>query len=298
MGYTRAECVAFLQWSLPQLRMRWQGFRKVRSQVCKRLRRRLAELDLDSLDAYRRFLADNPEEWQRLDAMCRITISRFYRDRDVMAAIGDSVLPELAAGAIADGRNELRCWSCGCASGEEPYTLMMLWHLQVGRATPGLALNLVATDADQVMLTRAQQGLFSDGSLRELPDELRQTGLQPAGVGLYRVCCAPHPPPLLATLHHPPLPHRVADRFRHGLTWLCQDVRHQLAGSRFDLILCRNLVFTYFDPALQVEIAGRLQSALRSGGALVLGKHEQLPAEVTGLAQWQAPHLRIYRKVS
>jgi chemotaxis protein methyltransferase CheR len=254
--------------------MRWQGFRKVRSQVCKRLRRRLAELDLGNLDAYRRFLADNEAEWQRLDGMCRITISRFYRDRDVVAAIGDSVLPELAAGAVTDGRDELHCWSCGCASGEEPYTLMMLWHQRVAGAMPGLVLNLIATDSDPDMLSRAQQGLFGDGSLRELPDELRQTGLQPAGDDLYR----------------------IADRIRHGLTWLCQDVRRQLAGESFDLILCRNLVFTYFEPALQVEIAGRLLSALRSGGVLVIGKHERLPPEVTGLASWQSPHLRIYRK--
>lgn len=77
------ELVAFLQWALPRLRLRWEGFRKVRRQVGKRLGRRLAELKLNTLDQYRDQLQNDPAEWSRLDELCHITISCFYRDKGV-----------------------------------------------------------------------------------------------------------------------------------------------------------------------------------------------------------------------
>ena len=82
-----AEAVLFLQWALPRLRMRWPGFRRVRGQVAKRLRRRLAELRLPDLAAYRHRLEADEGEWDELDARCRVTISRFLRDRAVWASL-------------------------------------------------------------------------------------------------------------------------------------------------------------------------------------------------------------------
>jgi chemotaxis protein methyltransferase CheR len=63
------DCTAFLQWALPRLRMCWSGFRRVRSQVCKLLWRRLAELGLAELTAYRALLETHPQEWTRLDGL-------------------------------------------------------------------------------------------------------------------------------------------------------------------------------------------------------------------------------------
>ena len=94
-----AECVDFLQWALPRLGMRWPGFRKVRRQVCKRIDRRLRELGLPDLAAYRIRLGQDSTEWKFLDGACRITISRFYRDRGVFDALGANVLPALARAA-------------------------------------------------------------------------------------------------------------------------------------------------------------------------------------------------------
>ena len=71
----------------------------MRRQVCKRIARRIKELGLADLAAYRERLECAPEEWPELDALCRITISRFYRDRAVFDHLGDAVLPALAAAA-------------------------------------------------------------------------------------------------------------------------------------------------------------------------------------------------------
>jgi chemotaxis protein methyltransferase CheR len=87
--------------------------------------RRLAELGLTDLCAYRAFLTSSPTEWARL-AMCRIPISRFYRDRGAFDIIIRQLLPQLAAMASARGMAGIKCWSAGCASGEEPYYNVVL----------------------------------------------------------------------------------------------------------------------------------------------------------------------------
>ncbi|MCP3882734.1 MAG: chemotaxis protein CheR, partial [Sulfitobacter sp.] len=61
-----ADCIHFLQWALPQLGLRWAGFRRVRGQVCKRLRRRLAVLGLKELSDYRELLQADAAEWRQL----------------------------------------------------------------------------------------------------------------------------------------------------------------------------------------------------------------------------------------
>ncbi len=104
---TDSECTRFLQEALPRLHLRWAGFRKVRKLVCKRVARRLRELGLPDLAAYRAFLESHPGEWDVLDGFCRIPISRFYRDREVFASLEQDVLPALAQAAVAAGRVEL-----------------------------------------------------------------------------------------------------------------------------------------------------------------------------------------------
>ncbi len=95
------ECIRFLQWALPQLHMRWPGFRKVRAQVCKRIGRRMTGLGLSEFSSYRSYLEETPEEWSTLDTLCRITISRFYRDRDVFEHLHGSYIGSL--NSLANG---------------------------------------------------------------------------------------------------------------------------------------------------------------------------------------------------
>ena len=110
---TDADCVVLLQWALPKLGLRWAGFRNVRGQVCKRIRRRIDELALADAASYRDRLEAEPAEWEVLRGFCGVTISRFYRDRGVWDALGDEVLPAAAAAAMASGEHELWCWSVG-----------------------------------------------------------------------------------------------------------------------------------------------------------------------------------------
>ena len=83
--------------------------------------------------------------------------------------------------------------------------------------------------------------------------------------------------------------------YREQVDFVEQDIRLTMPAGEFDLILCRNLVFTYFDIDLQSKILRSLLPKLRSGAALVIGKHEALPLEMDELTQWYR-ELRIFRR--
>ncbi len=266
-----SECVAFLQWALPRLRMRWPGFRKVRRQVCRRLGRRLKQLNLPDLDAYRRVLERDGAEWSVVDSACVITISRFYRDRQIWDTLKESVLPLLAAQSIERSERALRCLSVGCASGEEPYTLSMLWRLELAPRFPKLRLRIDALDMDSHMLERARRGTYSYGSLKGLPEEWREAAFKKIGAKFV-----------------------LNDTFREDVYLQSSDVRDGLPNYRYDLILCRNLAFTYYDLPLQKETLALLIKHTAPGGVLVLGAHESLPEDDTPFVSW-AGAKAIYR---
>jgi chemotaxis protein methyltransferase CheR len=236
------DCVAFLQWALPRLGRRWAGYRKVRRQVCRRVNRRAAELGLDSLEAYRDHLERHPDEWDVLDGLANVTISRFQRDRGVFEFLQAEVL-----------RPGLRVWSAGCASGEEPYTLALLCE----------GLEILATDVDARLLSRAEAGRYPPSALRELPAALREEAFTDG----------------------------VLDaRVRRRVTFMRHDVRDDAPGGPFDLVLCRNLAFTYFDHDVQRATLSRIASVLKPGGALVIGAHEDLPAGQSEFAPREPRH--------
>ena len=254
------DCTAFLQWALPQADLNWPGFRKVRRQVCKRLRRRMGDLQLADFAAYRARLETDPAEWRAFDECCHITISRFFRDRGVFEVLRRRVLPDIAARVRRDGRGA-QIWSAGCASGEEPYTLRILWDLELAGAFPDVSLTILATDVDKAMLARARIGCFAASSLSELPPHLAEAAFDQVGP---RFCVKP--------------------RHREGIEFRYQDLRVEVPASLYDLILCRYVAFTYFTPPLQKTVLHRIADRLAPGGCLVIGAHEKLPDDGMALS--------------
>jgi chemotaxis protein methyltransferase CheR len=250
---------AFLQWALPRLGLRWRGFRRVRRQVHRRILRRCGELGV-GLDGYRGYLEAHADEWRVLDGLCRVTISRFYRDHAIWDRLVAEVLPAIAA------RGPARAWSAGCGAGEEPYTLAIAW-----RAIGGGALDIVATDIDDGQLARAAAATYPTGALRELPAAWRAAAFDESdGDARLRA------------------PFRDAVRFAH------HDVRTAPPAGPFDLILCRNQAFTYLDEAGQRAVAASFRSVAGDDAVLVVGAHEALPADVAG---WQSVSRSLYRNV-
>ena len=267
-----SERINFLQWALPKLGMRWPGFRKVRRQVARRIDRRVRELGLAGLNDYRSYLQDHQGEWGRLDAMCRITISRFYRDRGVFDKL-EGLLAGIAKESLERGEELLHCWSAGCASGEEAYTLLLIWELRLKSRFPGLKMRITATDSDPNMLRRGEAGCYGPGSMKDLPGELVEAGFDHSGGQL----C-------------------IKDRFKRKVTFLNQDIREAMPDGPFRIILCRNLIFTYYDEPLQLKLLKGIRERLIPGGILVTGIHEALPVGAEELFVPETSHIGIYRR--
>ena len=251
------DCVYFLQWALPKLGMKWSGFRKVRKQVCKRIKRRMQELDLGDWSEYRDYLEINKREWKLLDGYCRITISRFYRDHFLFEYLADEILPKL----IRNFQDEdgINCISLGSASGEEPYTIAILWKHLVSNLSPNIGLSITGVDMDPVLLERARIAKYPMGSLWELPDELRKKAF------LYKVGYC-----------------QLKAHYKEKVEFIQADIRNFVFRNVYHLVCCRNIAATYFSDDLKVSIFEKIRNAMPLGAALVLGSHEQLPDHVTG----------------
>ncbi len=265
------ECVNFLQGVLPQLHMRWAGFRKIRTRVCKRIQRRITSLQLTCVADYKAYLATHSDEWYKLDELCQVTISRFYRDKMAFAYLAKTVLPVLCQQALRQGRRELRVWSVGCASGEEPYSLTLLWAHGLKQQYPRLRLEILATDTKNELLERARRACYPFSSVKNLPTDWRKQAF--------------------AKVKDEYCLHPI---YKQGITFQYHDIRQPAPVTGFDLILCRNLVFTYYDTALQKRVAEQLITALKPAAALVLGVHETLPMECPSIEIW-SKRFSIYR---
>ena len=267
------ECISFLQCVMPTLRLQWHGFRKVRKQVCKRVERRIKALGLSGFDAYGEHLEHEPGEWAILDGMCRITISRFYRDRGIFGHLREAVLPELAKNACAKEEESLRIWSAGCASGEEPYTLSIICKRELAARFQELQAVIVATDSHPAMLSRAEKGCYRYSSLKELPKPWLESAFY---LDNGRYC--------------------LKKEYQSLVIFLRQDIRDEMPEGQFDIILCRNLVFSYFDDALQRRLLEKIEEKLKPGGYLLIGTHESLPKGAPGfepLSHWPG----LYRSI-
>jgi chemotaxis protein methyltransferase CheR len=232
----------------------------------------MRELDLIEMRAYRSYLEAHPEEWCQLDRLCRISISRFYRDRAVFDRLAEGVLPWLIEAVLRRGERRLSCWSAGCASGEEPYTLRLIWAFCLRRRFSDIDLAVIASDPEANLLRRAERACYPSSSLKELPAEWVREGFSRRGA---LFCLQPE--------------------LRDSVRFRLQDIRVSSPTERFELVLCRNLAFTYFDESVQRQVLARLRDRLMPGGVLVIGSHESLPAEPLGFVARES-RLGIYER--
>ena len=240
--------------------------------IRRRIAVRMRACGVHTYDAYRTLLAGSPLESERLRDALTINVTRFYRNEETWSLIRRAVLPVL----LDRRRAELRAWSAGCASGEEPYTLAVLAadHLdRAGRGDDLARVTIDATDIDRICLERARAGSYRPEGLAELPDALADRYFEPDGAG-----------------------RRVVERVRRRVQVRELDLsREPPPGAGYDLVLCRNVVI-YFDRPTQERLFQVFADALVPGGFLVLGKVETLFGPARDRLTLIDPRERVYRR--
>ncbi len=250
----------FLRCVCPPLDLEWRKYR--RRTARRRVEARMEELGIGEFPEYARLLQHDPGEARGFADRSRVTLSRFFRERQRWEALGSRVLPELLRHG-GEG-SSLRAWSAGCCNGEEPYTLAVLWLEVLQPRFPDRSLEVLATDIDPRVLERARDGWYQPRTLREVPH---------------------------AALVRRFVPERGGWRVRPEVSRLVGFERHNLMEDppphAMDLVLCRYLAFTYYRGARRHRAAGHIWKALRSGGALMIGRKEGLgPGDLAFFEPW------------
>lgn len=249
----------FLKAVLPPMGLDWRRHR--RRQVRRRVAERLRVLHFRSLDEYRLALAENPTEASFFRTLLGVTITRFYRDPEMWEFLGREILPVLA------GFPRVVMFSAGCAGGEEPYTLAMVWQ---EHGPPSVRPVILAMDMDETVLRRARAGVYEEGGLRLLPDHFRDTYFTRDG-RLFRI--------------NPGVGAMVS--FYLG------DLSAIGPPRGIHLAFCRNLAYTYFSREIQARITEDFSRAVPPGGWMVIGAKEK-----TDLTPWfEVQHPCVYRRI-
>lgn len=250
----------FLKQACPALDLDWRKYR--RRAARHRVLQRMEELGLAGFEDYLERLASDPQEAAGLAERMVVTVSRFFREAWLWEILGGRVLPQLLA--ASSGRRELRAWSVGCAGGEEPYSLALLWRDRLKARYPRRWLAIVASDCDTASLQRARRACYSASSLREVPPRLLEKWFSVQGGG-----------------------HRLSPRITRMVYFKNNDFMHEQAPGYFDLVLARYLPFTYYRGERRLQAARRLWQALRPGGVLMIGAKEVLQTgELRLFAPW------------
>ncbi|MFN2645313.1 MAG: CheR family methyltransferase [Burkholderiales bacterium] len=225
-----------------------------RPSLIRRMRRRMQMVGIEEFDAYVEFLEVHPEEFAELFNTILINVTSFFRDEAAWDCLRSEVVPKLVAANAPHA--SVRIWSAGCASGEEAYTLAMVFAEAMGPDAFGKRVKIYGTDADEHALAQARLASYSPKELEGVPIALRERYFEETGGRfVFR-----------------------AD-LRRSVIFGRHDLVQDAPISRLDLLVCRNTLM-YFNAETQARIMNRFHFGLNGDrsdpGYLFLGRAEML----------------------
>ncbi len=225
--------------------------------LIRRVERRMAVHQIDRTADYLRYLRNTPAEAQSLFRDLLIGVTNFFRDPEAFAVLEKQVIPQLFAGKSTGA--PVRVWVCGCATGEEAYSIAILLQEHMETLKQTFKVQVFATDIDPQAIEQARAGVYPAGIASDLsPGRLARFFIQEPDSG---VC-------------------RIQKVIRDLLIFSTQDVIRDPPFSRLDLISCRNLLI-YLNAGLQKKLIPLFHYALNPKGLLFLGTSETVGEFVT-----------------
>ena len=241
-----------------------------------RLRRRIgrrmamAAIDPDDTGRYLEILRSDTRELNLLAKDLLINVTSFFRDPKVFDFLAEQIVPDLVRGHTPD--QPLRIWIAGCSSGEEAYSLAMLFREEITAANRNVKLQVFASDVDSDAVAAAREGLYP---------ETIEANVSPARLARF-----------FSKEDHS---YRVLPDLRAAVVFTVQDVLADPPFSRLDLVSCRN-VLIYLRPEAQAKVVSFFHFALREGGVLLLGGSETV-GNADGRFEVISKPERLYRHI-
>jgi two-component system CheB/CheR fusion protein len=220
--------------------------------VYRRIERRMVVHKIDKISSYVHFLQENPKEATILFKELMIGVTNFFRDSPVWEKLKENVIPDILA-SKQEG-SILRAWVPGCSTGEEAYSLAIVFKEALEKTKPngGLSLQIFATDLDNEAIERARKGLYpaniaADVSSNRLSRFFSKTDDS----------------------------YRVNTEIREMVVFANHNIIMHAPFTKIDILSCRNLLI-YMDPELQNKLLGLFYYSINPEGIMLLGSSETL----------------------
>ncbi|HEY1817268.1 MAG TPA: chemotaxis protein CheB [Kofleriaceae bacterium] len=240
--------------------------------ILRRIERRMGLHQIDSIAHYVRFVRENPREIELLFKELLIGVTSFFRDSATWDQLKEHALPDLLA-SRPDGGG-FRAWVPGCSTGEEAYSLAMVFREAIEGLEPkrNFTLQIFATDLDRDAIDRARQAIYPDTISADVsPERLRRFFIQDERG------------------------YRVNNEIREMVVFATQNIGTDPPFTKLDILSCRNLLI-YLSSELQRKLMPLFHYALNPGGILMLGSSETI-GQTPGMFAALDTKSRLYRKL-
>jgi two-component system, chemotaxis family, CheB/CheR fusion protein len=238
----------------------------------RRIERRMALASIDVNDAPR-YLAMLKSDSAELDILAKdllINVTNFFRDSKVFDVLADRIVPDLIRSQPPD--HTLRIWIAGCSTGEEAYSLVMLFREQITEAKLNIKLQVFASDVDPDAVAVARAGFYPEAIAADVS-----------------------PARLARFFSKEETGYRVSPELRGAVVFTIQDLLADPPFSRLDMVSCRNLLI-YLAPEAQAKVISLFHFALRANGILLLGSSETILSAEGHFEVLSKPE-RLYRHI-
>jgi two-component system, chemotaxis family, CheB/CheR fusion protein len=238
----------------------------------RRIERRMAmaSVDTDGIGGYLTMLQNDSGELDLLAKDLLINVTSFFRDPGVFDRLAETVIPDLVRNRIAD--QPLRIWIAGCSTGEETYSLVMLFREEIAKQKVQVKLQFFASDVDPDAVASAREGLYPATIEADVSAERLARFFMKDEHG-----------------------YTVVPELRGAVVFTVQDLLADPPFSRLDLVSCRNLLI-YLRAEAQAKVISLFHFALRPGGILLLGSAETA-GNIEGRFEVVSKPSRIYRQI-
>lgn len=222
-----------------------------RSNLMRRFRVRMRELKIDSYLDYLHYLQRHSQEYIPLLNTVLINLTSFFRDRASWEYLANELIPQILASKQPD--EPIRVWSAACASGQELYSLIILFAEVLGIESCLQRLQFIATDWDQDALSQARNATYKPKDISAIPADLLEKYFEQTEQGDYSF-------------------HR---QLRRTIIFAHHNLAKHAPMSKIDLLVCRNALM-YFNSDIQITILIRFHFGLKNNGFLFLGQPEMV----------------------
>ncbi len=237
--------------------------------VARRIERRMIIHQVDELAEYLELLRQSPDELKKLHTELLIHVTAFFRDSEAFTKLAAVVVDKLIEQAAPD--ETLRVWVPACSTGEEAYSLAMLFHEEQRRLEKTVEVKIFATDVDDQAVEQAGRGVFQASIASDLSRERLEQFFVKSGDE-----------------------YQVSPQLRKMVIFAPHNVVKDPPFTKLDLIACRNLLI-YLQADLQKKLLSMFHFALGPRGYLFLGASETV-GDLAGEFESIDQRWRIYQK--